>query len=105
MLERVTVDSGFTSGSALYSSKEEVRTLFSLSRYSSCTSRRKGCRSLLKHFKNGGLKFIPFLKQKDTRFTPKMERRRKLKMADFVLVVDSPSKLGDAYDIDLMLRC
>lgn len=87
------------SGSALYSCKEEKKIIFS-TRHSSCTFIGKGT-IIVEALQNGGLKFIPF--EANGYIHTEDGVQKKLKDGRLLLVVDSPSRLGDAYDIDLML--
>lgn len=87
------------SGSALYSSKEEKKVIFS-TRHSSCTFTGKGT-IIVEALQNGGLKFIPF-EASGSIYTDDGTHKN-IKDGRLLLILDSPSRLGDAYDIDLML--
>ena len=87
------------SGSVLYSSSKVRRVVFS-SRKSSCIFEGKGT-IIVEALQNGGFKFIPF-EAKGSIYTED-GKSKELKDGRLLLVVGSPSYLGDAYDIDLML--
>jgi hypothetical protein len=87
------------SGSALYCSETNNTVVFS-SRNSKATFKGKGT-IIVEALHNGGFKFIP-VEALGTLTTTKGDTQ-KLQDGRMLLVLNSPSYFGDAYDLDLML--
>jgi len=87
------------SGSMLIAYKNESE--FKISTSSSTATFTGSGTILIETTNNGGFKFIPF----EGRGTLKTENKnsQEIKGGRLVLVLGKPSKLGDAYDLDLML--
>lgn len=87
------------SGSALYCSETNNTVVFS-SRNSQATFRGKGT-IIIEALHNGGFKFIPV--EAVGTLTTSQGGDQKVQDGRMLLILDSPSYFGDAYDLDLML--